>query len=222
MLWHLVQIDRQRDKTECLSGFSSMALRGLLSPSFNFSVIPTGLFVLSWELPKSCRMEDLPALLQSVRGTWRCFYSKSRFNRQGWRWWLTMVMIVMCSIYLEWVSYLFFSLFLPLFLSTSLLFISPTPRLALNPPTPDLLSLGDLWKREREREWVNEWLPNRMFPCNYHFEATVPSVLFCLWVTLTKQLPKLFFKPLVFWYYSFTSTDVTPKPSCCFFPIHND
>lgn len=32
MLWHLVQIDRQHDRTECVSVFSSMALRGLLSP----------------------------------------------------------------------------------------------------------------------------------------------------------------------------------------------
>lgn len=157
MLWHLVQIDRQRDRTECVSVFSSMAQRGLLSPSFTPFRNPTGLYMLVWELPISCRMADLPALLHFIGGTLSCLCSKasSASTRQTWRawqewrWWLMMVMMVMCSICVEWVSY---SLFLPV--STSLLFISPTPRLALNPPTPDLLSLGDLWKRERVSEWV--------------------------------------------------------------------
>lgn len=54
--------------------------------------------------------------------------------------------------------------------------------------------------KKRKSEWVSEWLPNRMFSCNYHFEATVPSVFCCLWVTLTKQRPKLLFKPYTHWY----------------------
>lgn len=155
MLWHLVQIDRQRDRTQSMSVFSSMAQRGLWSPSFNPFRNPTGLYMLVWELPTSYRMADLPTLGHFICGMWSCLCSKASSASiqqiwrawQEWRWWSTMVMMVMCSICVEWVSY-------SPFLSTSLLFISPTPRLALNPPTPDLLSLGDLWKRERISEWV--------------------------------------------------------------------
>lgn len=58
-----------------------------------------------------------------------------------------------------------------------------------------LQTFSHLVTYEKEKESVSEWLPNRMFPCNYHFEATVPSVFYCMWVTLTKKTPKLLFKP---------------------------
>lgn len=162
MLWHLVQIDRQRDRTECVFMFSSMALRGLLSPSFNPPEIPTGLYMLIWELPTSCRMADLPALLHLLGGTWSCLCSKASSAStqqtwrvsQEWRWWPTTVMMVMCSICFERVSYFFFS---PL---------SPPPFCSSRPLLGSLSILPlqtfyHLVTYEKEKEWVSEWVASQ-------------------------------------------------------------
>lgn len=178
-----------------------MALRGLLSPSFNPPEIPTGLYMLIWELPTSCRMADLPALLHLLGGTWSCLCSKASSAStqqtwrvwQEWRWWPTTVMMVMCSICFERVSYFFspLSLHLP---SVHLAHSSARSQSSHSRPSITWWPM-----KKRKSEWVSEWLPNRMFSCNYHFEATVPSVFCCLWVTLTKQRPKLLFKPYTHW-----------------------
>lgn len=203
MLWHLVQIDRQRDRTECLSVFSSMALRELLSPSFNPPVFPTGLHMLIWELPTSCRTVDCFSWLV---GRDSAPAAKARFTvQQIWRALAkvkTMTddgddgdvqhMYRVGSLLVLFSSFPLLSLHLP---SVHLAHSSARSQSSHSRPS---LTWWPRKKRKRKSEWVSEWLPNRMFPCNYHSEATVPSVIFCLWVMLTKQPPKLFFKPLVF------------------------
>lgn len=71
---------------------------------------------------------------------------------------------------------------------SSSLSLSQSYGLLFSPPTPVLLSLGDLWertkKRDKKQERVSERLPIRMFPYNYDWEVTVQSVCCCLWVTL--------------------------------------
>lgn len=132
------------------------------------------------------------------------------------------MMMMICSICVKWVSYssLFFSLS-----------FSPPPFCSSRPLLGSLSILplqtfSHLVTYEKEKESVSEWLPNRMFPCNYHFGSTVPSVFSRFWVTLTKQLPKLLLEPytdflILHFYYHWCHYKNTRVLLLLFSPFHS-